>query len=66
MFSKLKGSGPQGGSFTPLDSNPIAQYFEIGRQVASAGPELAWKIFEATRKSDKKVSKNTFFCTLKL
>jgi SCY1-like protein 2 len=56
MFSKLKGSGPPGGSFTPLDSNPIAQYFEIGRQVASAGPELAWKIFEATRKSDKKVS----------
>jgi SCY1-like protein 2 len=64
MFSKLKGSGPPGGPFTPLDSNPIAQYFEIGRQVASAGPELAWKIFEATRKSDKKVSQDTKSITL--
>ena len=57
MFSKLKGSTAQSGSYTnPLELNPIAQYFEIGKQVASAGPELAWKIFDAVRKSDKKVS----------
>lgn len=55
MFSKLKSSGP-GGQFSLLDSNPITQYFEVGRQTASAGPELAWKIFEATRRSDKKVN----------
>jgi SCY1-like protein 2 len=56
MFSKLKGSTGVSGNYpTPLDLNPIAQYFEIGKQVASAGPELAWKIFDAQRKSDKKV-----------
>lgn len=47
-------SSPSG---SVIDSNPISQYFDINpRQVASAGPELAWKIFSATRKSDKKVN----------
>ncbi|CAL1271740.1 unnamed protein product [Larinioides sclopetarius] len=50
MFAKLK-TNPQ----TPQESNPITQYFEIGKQVASAGPELVWKIHEAVRKSDKRV-----------
>ncbi|XP_067126202.1 SCY1-like protein 2 isoform X1 [Centruroides vittatus] len=49
MFSKLKPSTP-----TPLESNPIAQYYDVGRQIASAGPELVWKIYEAVRKSDRK------------
>ena len=57
MFSKLKGSTGQSASYlSPLEMNPIAQYFDIGKQVASAGPELAWKVFEAVRKSDKKVA----------
>ncbi|GFY67107.1 uncharacterized protein TNIN_486561 [Trichonephila inaurata madagascariensis] len=51
MFAKLK-TNPQ----TPQESNPITQYFEIGKHVASAGPELVWKIHEAVRKSDKRLS----------
>lgn len=48
-------SSPSGSSL--IDSNPISSYFEVNpRQVASAGPELAWKIFPAIRKSDKKVN----------
>ncbi|XP_055845977.1 SCY1-like protein 2 isoform X3 [Episyrphus balteatus] len=52
MFSKFKSgtTGPQ----NPVDTNPIIQYFEIGKQTASAGPELAWKIHDAYRKSDGK------------
>ncbi|XP_014662009.1 PREDICTED: SCY1-like protein 2 [Priapulus caudatus] len=37
----------------PDDKNPIVQYFDISRQVASAGPELVWKIYDAHRKTDK-------------
>lgn len=52
MFAKFKsGSVPQ----SPLDNNPVCQYFEIGKQTASAGPELVWKIHDAYRKSDGKV-----------
>ncbi|GIY74645.1 uncharacterized protein CDAR_532701 [Caerostris darwini] len=50
MFAKLK-TNPQ----TAQESNPITQYFDIGKQVASAGPELVWKIHEAVRKSDKRI-----------
>ncbi|XP_063239604.1 SCY1-like protein 2 [Bacillus rossius redtenbacheri] len=52
MFSKFKhgSNAPQ----NVLDSNPIAQYFEVGKQTASAGPELVWKIHDAYRKSDGK------------
>jgi hypothetical protein len=39
-----------------IEVNPIHQYFEIGPEVASAGPELAWKIHAARRKTDQKVS----------
>lgn len=53
MFSKFKSgtAAPQ----NPIDSNPISQYFEIGRQTAAAGPELVWKIYEAYKKCDGKV-----------
>lgn len=54
MFSKFKSSS--GTPQSPLENNPIGQYFEIGRQVASAGPELVWRIHDAYRKSDGKVS----------
>src|SRR6218665_1582503 len=38
------------------NSNPITKHFELGRQVASGGPEMVWKIFDATRIKDKTVS----------
>ncbi|XP_046394764.1 SCY1-like protein 2 isoform X2 [Ischnura elegans] len=51
MFSKFKyGGAPQ----NVLDGNPIMQFFEIGKQTATAGPELVWKIHDAYRKSDGK------------
>ena len=53
MFSKFKSSG---GTQSPLETNPIGQFFEIGKQIASAGPELIWRIHDAYRKSDGKVS----------
>lgn len=53
MFSKFKSGGA---AQSPLDTNPIGQFFEIGKQTASAGPELVWKIYDAYRKSDGKVS----------
>ena len=37
-------------------TNPITQHFDIGRHVGSAGPEMAWKIYDAVRKSDGKVN----------
>lgn len=60
MFSNLKsrvGGGAQ--PHNPSDSNPISQYFEIGKVVASAGPEHIWKIHDAYRKSDGKVRSTT-------
>ena len=39
----------------PDTGNPISGYFQIGRQTGSAGPQVLWKIFDATRISDKKV-----------
>jgi hypothetical protein len=54
MFAKFK-SGSQNLQ-NPIDTNPITQYFEIGKQTACAGPELIWKIHDAYRKSDGKVS----------
>ncbi|XP_068901377.1 SCY1-like protein 2 isoform X4 [Tenebrio molitor] len=51
MFSKFKSGG---GAQSPLETNPIGQFFEIGKQTASAGPELVWRIHDAYRKSDGK------------
>ncbi|XP_024084820.1 SCY1-like protein 2 isoform X2 [Cimex lectularius] len=56
MFSNFK-SRVGGGGGAPqnvLDHNPITQHFEIGKQSASAGPELVWRIHDAYRKSDRK------------
>lgn len=53
MFSKFK-SGNQAPQ-NPIEANPITQYFEIGKPVACAGPELVWKIHDAYRKADGKV-----------
>lgn len=54
MFSKFKSgtAAPQ----NPLDNNPIIQYFEVGKQVACAGPEFVWKIHDAYKKQNGQVS----------
>uniref|UniRef100_A0A182JJX5 Uncharacterized protein n=1 Tax=Anopheles atroparvus TaxID=41427 RepID=A0A182JJX5_ANOAO len=54
MFSKFKSSTASAPPQNPYDNNPITQYFEIGKQVACAGPELIWKIHEGYRKTDGK------------
>lgn len=52
MFSKFKSGGT---APNILESNPILNHFEIGKQSATAGPENVWKILEGYRKSDGKV-----------
>ncbi|XP_050073778.1 SCY1-like protein 2 isoform X1 [Anopheles maculipalpis] len=54
MFSKFKSATTSAPPQNPYDNNPITQYFEIGKQVACAGPELIWKIHEGYRKTDGK------------
>ncbi|XP_075230291.1 SCY1-like protein bma [Lycorma delicatula] len=58
MFSTLKsrvgGGGGSTASQNALDNNPIVQYYDVGKQSASAGPELVWRIHDAYRKSDGK------------
>ncbi|KAI5734662.1 hypothetical protein M8J77_009216 [Diaphorina citri] len=57
MFSKLKhGVGGGGGASGYLENNAIGQYFEIGKHVSSAGPEMVWKIHDGVRRSDGKIS----------
>ena len=43
------------GLISPDSINPVTEYFSIGRLAASAGPGTVWKIYDATRTSDKKV-----------
>ncbi|XP_067644506.1 SCY1-like protein 2 isoform X1 [Eurosta solidaginis] len=53
MFSKFKSANTASSSLQNItDANPISQYFEIGKQVACAGPELLWRIHDGYRKSD--------------
>ncbi|KAL3313180.1 hypothetical protein Ciccas_008221 [Cichlidogyrus casuarinus] len=40
---------------TDLNQNPINKYFTVKKHVASAGPELLWKIYDAIRLEDSKV-----------
>ena len=42
---------------------PLAEYCELGRQTGSAGPELVWKIYEARRRTDNKVSDALKYCS---
>ncbi|OTF71724.1 hypothetical protein BLA29_015197 [Euroglyphus maynei] len=80
MFSKLKSSSSSplnpaspttlttssssSTSSNNIDVNPISQYFECGKQIGSAGPELAWKIFDAVRKTDMKVNNNNLLLSI--
>lgn len=47
------------------NSNPITKYFQLGRQTASGGPEMVWKVYEATRIRDKAVTNfnDVFHCS---
>ncbi|XP_053956148.1 SCY1-like protein 2 [Anastrepha ludens] len=55
IFSKFKSANTASTSLQNItDANPISQYFEIGEQVACAGPELVWRIHDGYRKSDGK------------
>lgn len=56
MFSKFKHVSSAAAQQNILENNPISQFFEVGKQTSSAGPELVWKIHDAYRKSDGKVS----------
>lgn len=58
MFAKFKSANVAAATSTQnvAEGNPITQYFEIGKPVASAGPELIWRIHDGYRKSDNKVS----------
>lgn len=56
MFSMFKSATNQT-NISPHESNPITQFFEVGKLTACAGPELVWKIHDAFRKSDGKVVK---------
>lgn len=58
MFSMIKHS------LVTDANNPITKYFQLGRQTASAGPEMVWKIYEAKRLNDGRVRMNTFYIPL--
>ena len=47
-----------GSTTNVVESNPIWAEYEVRSQqpTATAGPEHAWRIFDAYRKSDKQVS----------
>ena len=64
MLAKLKSNANSSTSehsnlYLSIDSNPVANYYDIGKIIGTAGPELAWKLYEAHSKSDQKV-KNFF------
>lgn len=42
--------------------NPITRYYDIRQHVASCGPEMVWKIYDAVRLEDNKVRYNNYFC----
>lgn len=62
MFAKFTKSANQT-NISPIDNNPITQFFEVGKLTACAGPELVWKIHESFRKSDGKVNSNYSYFT---
>ncbi|XP_043231316.1 SCY1-like protein 2, partial [Amphibalanus amphitrite] len=39
---------------TRTDGNPIKNLYEMGKQVATGGPEGAWRVYEGHRKNDGK------------
>lgn len=51
MFAKFAKS-----STNILEHNPISQLFDIGKQTGNGGPGYLWRIHDAVRKSDSRVS----------
>ncbi|XP_043218587.1 SCY1-like protein 2, partial [Amphibalanus amphitrite] len=43
-----------GSSGSRAEGNPILNMYEMGKQVATAGPEMVWRIHEGHRQSDGK------------
>ena len=46
LFSKIKSA---------VRGNPVTRDYEVGKQVASAGPGLLWQVHQAVKKSTKQV-----------
>lgn len=59
MFAKFKSTPVV--VHNPWDNNPITEFFDIGKEVASCGPEHVWKIHDGHRKSDVKVSEICYY-----
>jgi len=61
VLSLIKNSLQQttndGAATPPSSSNPITKHFRLIRQTSSAGQEMVWKIYDAVRLVDGKVSK---------
>ncbi|KAL4235552.1 hypothetical protein ACF0H5_003948 [Mactra antiquata] len=55
VFSMLKHS------IISDEVNPITRYYDIRQHVASCGPEMVWKIFDAVRLDDNKEVSVFFF-----
>ncbi|XP_034174802.1 SCY1-like protein bma isoform X1 [Osmia lignaria lignaria] len=58
MFAKSKSSGS---APNVLLSNPLQNFYEIGKQSATAGPENAWRVYDAYAKADRKEVSIFFF-----
>ena len=43
------------GAVSSLVGNPLTKDFEVGKQVASFGPNLAWKIYEGKKRTTGQV-----------
>lgn len=56
ILTKIKNVSSTSAPPPPIESNPIMEYFEVGKESSTAGPELVWRVHDAYRKSDGKVS----------
>ena len=60
VLSLIKNSLQQttndGAATLPSSSNPITKHFRLIRQTSCAGQEMVWKIYDAVRLADGKVS----------
>lgn len=53
------------GAVGSLIGNPLTKDFDVGKHVASFGPNLAWKIYEGKKKTTGQVStRDLLFLTL--
>jgi hypothetical protein len=50
MFNKLRSAVS-----SALPGNPLSKDFDVSNHIASGGPELSWKIYNAVKKTTKQV-----------